>query len=139
MGAVTPLAFSSTLAPLAAGTAVSKRNANTTNSAANQQYQNNVDRINAQQAADERVRAQNLKRQQSSQVAKFGAMGIGSGDGSSAAILKGMELKSDSEAADRARLSTISRDGLSIGYGTNLLSKNSKAVPNNLDKLISSD
>ena len=139
MGAVTPIALASTLAPVAASTALSKSNAAATNSIANQQYQNNVAKINAKQAADDRVRAQNLKLQKAAQTARFGAMGISASDGSSAAILKGMQLKSDSEAADRTRLSNISRDGLFIGSGTNLLSKNSKAVQNNLDKLISSD
>lgn len=139
MGAVTPMAFASTLAPIVASTAISKNNSNAANSVANQRYQNNMAKINAQQVADDRARAELLKRQKSSQLAKFGAMGISSGDGSSAAILKGMQTKSDAQLGDRSRLVDLSRGGLSIGVGTNLLSKNSKAVQNNLDKLVLSD
>ena len=142
MGAVTPLAYAVKFAPIVAGvasTAISKSNSDATNSAANQRYQNNMATINVKQVADERARAEVLKRQKSSQLAKFGAMGISSGDGSSAAILKGMQSKSDAQLADQSQLVDLSRDGLSIGIGTNLLSKNSTAVQNNLDKLLSSD
>ncbi len=75
----------------------------------------------AQSASDDRQRQAALKRAVAAQRASFGAQGVGSGDGSSEAVLLGLFDESDDERKDRERLDILRSTALdqSISSGVN--------------------
>lgn len=116
---------------------------NGANAAAQQAYQRRVAELDLQQATAERARKENLKRLSAAQRASFAARGLTPGEGSSAALLEGMTSLSEAEAADRARFADLARQRIGADYaqgaGENLLSKKSKIILGNLDRLMALD
>jgi hypothetical protein len=69
-------------------------------------------------SAEERQRQAALKRAVAAQRASFGAQGVGSGDGSSEAVLLGLFDESDDERKDRERLDTLRYTALDQGISS---------------------
>lgn len=72
----------------------------------------------AQTASDDRQRQAALKRAVAAQRASFGAQGVGSGDGSSEAVLLGLFDESDSERQDREKLDALRSTALDQGLSS---------------------
>jgi len=124
------------VAPILISTGLSMVQAKAAKKSTRQAFAPNIVQRTAKLAADERIRKENLKRRKATQTARFAAMGMNPNEGSSAALLTGMQTSADARAADRARLTTMSQTGASAGSGSNLLAKNSRVFQSTLDKLI---
>mgnify|MGYP000412557603 CR=1 FL=1 len=139
MAAVTPLMVAQVGMGLMATHRASQQ-AKAQSNAARNAYQTRANEINAQQKAEERRRQETLDRESATQRARFGALGISSAGGSSAAVLNGLQTNSDAESADRARQLGIARDRSSQAYSnsasSDLLAKKSAFVQDNLSKVL---
>lgn len=93
--------------------------------------------VTTQNAEEERRAA--LRRAMARQRASFGAQGVGSGGGSSQAVLLGMFEESDGEKVRRERLDNLRlrviEDDLAGRRANNILRRTELAEKNRLDKL----
>lgn len=85
--------------------------------------------------ADERKRKAALKRELATSRARFGSSGIGSGGGSSDAILEGLTKKYNDEATDLAALDNLGWQSANESRNASLLSQDSSAFQSNLSLL----
>lgn len=121
------------------GVSALKQIDNTKDNAA-QAYQSRLDEINAQSAAAERTRQATHDRVSAQQRARFASKGIVPSEGSSAAVLKGLQTMSEAQAEDHSRQLSIAKNRADLSYsqatGANLLTKKVALFEDNLDKLL---
>jgi len=105
-------------------------------SIANQQQNLKIRQQKIKDAAEERKRQDLLKQQSATQRARFAGLGIGSGGGSSDAVLEGLRKRSEADAQDRATLKGLAKAEQGLSNNANLLSQKNAAFKGNIDLLI---
>jgi len=105
-------------------------------SIANQQQNLKIQQQKVKDAAEERKRQDLLKQQSATQRARFAGLGIGSGGGSSDAVLDGLRKRSEADALDRATLNGLAKAEQGLSNSANLLSQKNAAFKGNIDLLI---
>jgi len=134
MATVTPMVISAMVS--AAATMKSAQDQKKAASIVNQQQNLKIQQQQVKDAAEERRRKELLKQQSATQRARFAGLGIGSGGGSSDAVLEGLRKRSEAVAQDRATLKGLAKAEQGLSNNANLLSQKNAAFKGNIDLLI---